>query len=187
MTAADLVSTLANELRQATEHFIFQAEYQKDKKVSIYEGYVPSANFTNETFLPMITVEFRGLDDTDEGATLTAGLMLAVYGGENAKYDDGRERKGEFFKDYGDGWRDLINLAETVRQYLWTRPDRYLADKYKLVNLVFVPQPDPPEPFFYGDMVLTFYTAQPYTPINYPAEFEESRVPVQPRFRRLNR
>ena len=38
MTTADLISTLAAELRQATACFRFQAEYQQDKKISFYEG-----------------------------------------------------------------------------------------------------------------------------------------------------
>ena len=176
MTTADLISTLAAELRQATAHFRFQAEYQQDKKISVYEGYVPAENFENETFLPMIVVEMRGSEDTEDGAVVAIGLQIAVYGGENAKYDGGRERKGKFFKDYGNGWRDLLNLAETVRQYMWTRPDRYIGEKYKLMSITFAPQQDQPTPFFYGDMVCSFLSAQPYTPLDYPAEFEESHA-----------
>lgn len=184
MTPADLISTLATELRIATAGFTLQAEYQQDKKISVYEGYIPSANLENETFLPLITVEMRGSEDTEDGAAVNIGFMIAVYGGENAKYDGGRVRQGKYFKDYGDGWRDLLNIAETVRQYLWTRPDRYIGGKYKLVNLLFVPQSDNPEPFFYGDMVATFYTVQPYTPMDYPAEFEESRAVFREQWRK---
>lgn len=180
MTPSSLIRTLAEELREATKNFTLQAEYQRDKKVSVYEGYIPQGNFNNETYLPMIVVELRGVEDTDEGSFATVGIMFAVYGGENAKYDGGRDLPNKRFKDYGDGWRDLNNLAETVRQYLMGLPSRLLAHKFPLVlPLTYSPQPDQPEPFFYGDMVAIFEVGQPIMHLEYPAEFEESKVPYK--------
>lgn len=182
MTPAILIQTLANELRTATQNFVFQAEYQADKKVSVYEGYFPAEEFHTQTFLPMIVVELRGVEDTDEGSTATVGLMFAVYGGENAKYGGGRELPNSMFKDYGDGWRDLLNLAECVRQHLLGLPSRTLANQFQLVlPMVFSPQPEQPVPFFYGDMVLNFTIGQPLFRLDYPAEFEEEHVKYQPR------
>lgn len=176
MTPTSLISALAEEVRQATKDFIFQAEYQSDKKVTVYEGYMPEDNFNNETFLPMVVVELRGVEDTDDGSFATVGLMLAVYGGENAKYSGGRDL-GNGFRDYGDGWRDLNNLAEVIRQHLLGMPSRLLAHKFPLVMpVIYAPQQNQPTPFFYGDMVLTFEVGQPVFHIDYPAEFEESKV-----------
>ena len=177
MTPADLITALAAELRLATENFVMQAEYQQDKKVSVYEGFMPAASFETQTFLPMIGVELRGVEDNDEGSFATVGLMFAVYGGEDAKYGGGRELPNSKFKDYGDGWRDLLNLAECVRQHLLGLPSRLLANKFFLtLPVVFSPQPDQPVPFFYGDMVLNFTIGQPIMHLVYPEEFEESHV-----------
>ena len=175
MTPLELVQELAGALREATANFIFQAEYQADKKVTIYEGGLPQENFQNETFLPFIVVELRGVEDTVEGSFATIGLMFAVYGGENAKYGGGRPLRSGF-RDYGDGWKDLCNLVETVRQYLLKMPNRILAKKFQLVlPLIYVPQTDQPIPFFYGDMVATFEVGQPVLHMTYNQEFEESR------------
>ena len=185
MTPSILIKELAEGIRQATENFVLQAEDQRDKKVSVYEGYMPAENFQNETFLPMIVVELRGVEDTDDGSFATVGLMFAVYGGENAKYGGGRELPKSKFKDYGDGWRDLNNLVETVRQYLLGLPSRILANKFPIVlPTAYVPQQEQPVPFYYGDMVITFEIGQPVFHMTYPAEFEESK---QIPFRRAKR
>lgn len=177
MTPAELIRELAEGLRTATSKFILQAEYQRDKKVSVYEGYIPLENFQNETFLPMVVVELRGVEDREDGSFATVGIMLAVYGGENAKYGGGRELPNRQFKDYGDGWRDLNNLAETIRQYLLGLPSRILAEKFPLVlPLTYSPQPDQPIPFFYGDMVVQFEVGQPIFHLKYDESFEESKV-----------
>ena len=166
MTPLELVQELAETLRKATANFIFQAEYQADKKVTVYEGYMPQENFQNETFLPFIAVELRGVEDTDDGSFATIGMMFAVYGGENAKYGGGRQLKNGF-KDYGDGWKDLCNLVETVRQCLLKLPNRILAEKFPLVlPLIYVPQADQPVPFYYCDMVATFEIGQPLLNFN---------------------
>ena len=182
MTPTNLIQALSDELRKATSHFIFQAEYQADKKVTVYDGFLPVESFSNQTFLPMIVVELRGVEDTDEGSSATVGLMFAVYGGENAKYGGGRELPNGKFKDYGDGWRDLLNLAECVRQHLLGLPSRTLANQFQLIlPMVFSPQPEQPFPFFYGDMVLNFTVGQPLMRLDYPAEFEEEHVKYQPK------
>lgn len=177
MTPAMLIKTLSEGLRKATANFVLQAEYQRDKKISVYEGYMPEENFHNETFLPMIVVELRGVVDTDEGSFATVGLAFAVYGGENAKYGGGRERPNNRFNDYGDGWRDLMNLVETVRQYLLGLPNRRLGEQFPIVlPIEYAPQESQPIPFYYGDMVITFEIGQPIFHIEYNAEFEESKV-----------
>lgn len=182
MTPSNLITSLAAELRQATANFTLQAEYQADKKVSVYEGYIPADSFENETFLPMIVVELRGVEDTNEGSTATVGLMFAVYGGENARYGGGRERPNTQFLDYGDGWRDLLNLAECVRQHLLKLPSRILDNQFQLnLPAYFVPEQSQPAPFFYGDMILTFTIGQPIFHLNYPNEFEEEFVEYKPR------
>ena len=161
MTPTILIHELAEEIRKSTANFIFQAEYQEDKKVSVYEGFFPEENFQNETYLPFIVVELRGVTDTDEGSFADIGLMFAVYGGENAKYGGGRQLESGF-KDYGDGWLDLHNLAETVRQDILKLPSRILANKFPVVMPIeYRPQPNQPYPFFYGDMIITFEIGQP--------------------------
>ena len=175
MIPSTLIKTLARELRKATANFTLQAEYQSDKKVSVYEGYIPTEKFETQTFLPMIVVELRGVTDDTDLSTATIGLVFAVYGGEDAKYGGGRDLQNGF-KDYGDGWWDLINLAECVRQYLMRLPDGFLGDFRLILPMTFVPQADQPAPFFYGEMLLQFEVANTTFPINYPAEFEESKV-----------
>ena len=177
MTPSELLHELTLGIKIATSNFTFQAEYQRDKKVSVYEGYIPKEMFETQTFLPMIGIELRGVEDTDDGSIAMVGIMFAVYGGENAKYGDGRELPNSRFKDYGDGIRDLHNLAETVRQYLLGLPSRILAEKFPLIlPLVYSPQPDQPIPFFFGDMIAQFELGQPIFHLVYNQELEESKV-----------
>ena len=176
MTPSSLVHELAEGLKVALANFELQAEYQRDKKVSVYESYVPLENFNNETFLPMISVELRGVEDTSEGSFATVGMIIGIYGGENAKYGSGRNLLNGF-KDFGDGYRDLNNIAETIRQYLLGLPSRILAGKFPLVlPLTYAPQPDQPLPFFYGELVAQFEIGQPIFHLNYDQSFEESKV-----------
>lgn len=177
MTPLSLIHELAEGIKGAVKSFKLQAEYQHDKKVSVYEGYIPKEMFETQTYLPFIAVELRGVEDTDDGSFATVGIMFAVYGGENAKYGGGRDLPNSQFKDYGDGWRDLNNLAETVRQYLLGMESRILAEKFPLVlPVTYSPQPDQPIPFYYGDMVTQFEVGQPIFRLKYDKTFEESKV-----------
>lgn len=176
MTPLRLIETLAKEIRRETSNFTLQAEYQPDKKVAVYEGYIPVENFNNETYFPFIVVEVAGVEDGEDYSVATIRIILAVYGGENAKYGGGRELKSGF-KDYGDGWRDLMNLAEVLRQYFMRLPDGFVDKTFRLIKPVaFVPRPDQPIPFYYGEMVAQFEVGHPPFPLDYPAEFEESHV-----------
>ena len=156
-----LIDELTKYLRESVKDFKMQAESQKDKKISVYAGYLPEENYRADTFLPFIVVELRNVVDTDEGSFAEIGLCLAVYGGETLKDGSARELTSGF-KNYGDGWRDLHNLAEKIRQSLLNLPSRILAEQFSLqLPIIYRPQEVQPHPFFYGDMLMTFEIGQP--------------------------
>lgn len=143
MTPLELVEDLSEKIREAVKKFEFIAEYQHNKHVSVYEQYLPLAAFEDDSFYPAVTVQLYDVssDGIDDIATVV--LTCGVFGGD-----------GE------DGWRDLFNLAELVRQEILTTP--VLAEKFPVVMPVeFVPNEGQPQPFFFADINVRYRISTP--------------------------
>ena len=99
MTPFRLIETVSTLLENSVENWELPAE-PSDKKVSIYRQFVPAAEFADDSFYPLICVEFVGLDDDVEFAVAQVLITVATYDGDSA------------------GWQDHLNLAQNVRQTL---------------------------------------------------------------------
>ena len=161
MTPAVLVAKLAKEIREITKNYDFVAEYQPNKSVSVYEQYLPLEKFEQDTYYPLVLVALQRVvsNRKEQISTAEIGLTIGVYGGEENPNGEPRELQTGWL-EYGDGWRDLLNLAEHIRQHLLKNP--IIAEQFYLVDEIeFVPIDPQPVPFFIGGMVLTYEVATP--------------------------
>ena len=101
MTPNRLVKALAEELRAALKNYRLIAESEPEKRVSVYEHNLPAGDFETDSLYPFACVEFLNLEDTDEKALASVLITVGVYTGARA-----------------DKQTDLLNLSETIRQYL---------------------------------------------------------------------
>lgn len=161
-------------MRTATKNFTFVAEYQPEKKVSVYEQYLSPDDYQNDTFYPLVTVELQSVTDTETDSIAVVGLTIGVFGGENSPAGDGREIEEGKFADYGDGWRDLLNLSECIRQHLLTH--RLIGDQFRLVLPVrfeTLAADLQPLPFFIAGMTLQYHIAQPQETLPIPDDIQQ--------------
>ena len=152
MTLTGLITGLAEDLREATANFIFPAQYQEPKKVSVYAQTIPTADFENQSFYPLICVELLGVEDAAESAAAAVLLTLGTYSGE------------------GDAWQDHLNLLEQVRRYLLQHRiiRRGYVLKYPLEIGLVEPRSDN---FTFSNIFATYEIQQPVTGL--PAEWEK--------------
>ena len=144
MTPRKLIKALAKELRQELKDFKLSAEYQADRKVRVYEQIMPLAEADNDTFFPNVLIYLVQVDEDGTDSLATVNFSIAVYGGEDEQ-----------------GWQDLFNIAERVRQFVLTHP---VVDKFPLeMPATFAPRPpsEQPEPFFYFDCIARYRIATP--------------------------
>lgn len=145
MTPRNLIKALAKGLREVLKDFKLSAEYQADRKVRIYEQIMPIAEAANDTLIPSVLIYLMQVYEDGTDSTATVNFNVAVYGGENEE-----------------GWQDLFNIAERVRQFVLTHP--IIDDKFCLeLPATFAPRPpsEQPEPFFYFDCIVQYRIATP--------------------------
>lgn len=96
MTPYKLLANLREGLTEhLTKFYKLPAQYQDNKKVSIFIQDTPNAD--DETIYPMVLIELLGVEDTVEEST--ASILITI---------------GTF----GDDCKDFFNLCEKVREYL---------------------------------------------------------------------
>lgn len=143
MTPINLISDLARELRGVVKSYNLIAELQNKKPVTVYEEILPTANFEDDTFFPLMVVNLQSVEDGGEGSFAIVEITFGVFGG---------------YKE--DGWRDLLNIMEHTRQYLLTH--KLIGGKFYLQLPSATEFPDfQPEPFFEGRMTLKYTIGQP--------------------------
>ena len=101
MTPLRLVRALAEELRSALKGYRLMAAGQENKRVSVYENNLPVADYEVDNYYPFVTVEFLNLEDTAEGSSAAVLMTVGCYCGRRA-----------------DEMTDLLNISETIREYL---------------------------------------------------------------------
>ena len=151
MTATDLVTALADSLRQATANVKLPLEHQSSEdvelvRVNVYEGFLPRDAFNEDSHWPFILVEWFSTEDELVGAGAksisTIGLSMGVNAPESWS------------------WKDALHLVEFVRHHLLT--NRLIGKKFRLVGDVnWEVSPEQPLPFFYTYATLTYATFQP--------------------------
>lgn len=149
MTPVMLLKSLAAELREATKQFKFVAQYQEPKKVSIYVQAIPTAEFENSSFYPLICVELLNIEDTNEDSTVSVLLTFGTYSGETL-----------------DGWLDHLNLVSEVRQYLLQ--NRLIGDQFLLSLPAYFGIVEPrSDNFIFSNYFLQYQIEQPTMGIPY--------------------
>ena len=151
MTATDLVTALADSLRQATANVKLPLEHQSSEdvelvRVNVYEGFLPRDAFNEDSHWPFILVEWFSTEDELVGAGAksisTIGLSMGVNAPESWS------------------WKDALHLVEFVRHHLLT--NRLIGKKFRLVGDVnWEVSPEQPLPFFIVYGVLQYSTFQP--------------------------
>lgn len=138
MTPYVLLHALAEELREATKQFKFIAQAQPDKKISIYEQAIPTEDFEEDTFYPLICVELLNIEDAVEMSTAAFLLTIGCYAGERDS-----------------GWLDLLNLMEEVREYLLGR--RIIGKHFLLQEPLYSSIVEPvSDSFIFANLFVTF-------------------------------
>ena len=150
MTPINLIKALARELREVLKGVKYEADYQASKEIRVYEQIMPRTQANDDTFFPNVVIHLVRVDEDGEDSIATVNLSIAVYGGEDEQ-----------------GWQDLFNIAEKVRQFVLTHPT--IGGKFPLKEgLYFAPVPpaEQPEPFFYFDCIARYRIATPRVSID---------------------
>ena len=145
MTPRILIKTLAKSLREELKDFKLLAEYQPDRKIRVYEQIMPLSHQDDDTFYPNVVVYLSRIDEDGTDSIATVNFSTAVYGGEDSE-----------------GWQDLFNIAERIRQFVLTHPT--VDEKFELEMPIYfapVPPAEQPEPFFYFDCFVRYRIATP--------------------------
>ena len=160
MIAAQLVTSLAEEIRAVTANLKLPVEYQNEdertaettwRRVNVYEQYIPADLFQTENYFPCVVVEWLETHDTLRGdeikSVATVGLSFGVFAKE------------------ADGWKDCFHLMELVRQRVLSV--RTLARRFRLIGdeVTWQIGQNQPAPFFFGYSELAyeiFQTQEPF-------------------------
>lgn len=144
MTAADLVFEMAAAVKNVVKDYKLQAENQEDKKVSVYTFDLPRGDYETDSFLPYVIITPKLIDLAERDSIVTISMLIATYSGEP-----------------GNDWRDLLSIAERIRQFILTTP--IFAQKF-LWNQTFHFEPvapDQPTPFILGYIECDYRIATP--------------------------
>lgn len=98
MTPLKLIEHLAENLRDASAHFKFPAQYEGLNHVQTFVQTVPADKI--EASYPLICVELLA---TTDGADISTALVLLSIG---------------TYAETSNAWQDNLNLAEQVREWI---------------------------------------------------------------------
>lgn len=140
MTHANLIESIAAELRDATKEIRFTTEYAEHPTtenytpINIFSQYIPADLFDSTTYFPCIIVEWLETEDdikgSDVGTTVRVGLSIGVFAKES------------------DGWKDAFHLMEVCKERLLRK--RTIAERFRLVDKVnWETAQNQPTPFFF--------------------------------------
>ena len=151
MTETEFVTTLADEIRRAVDGIKFPLEYHKTSEIvrvpiNVYEGNLPKDAFNDDSYYPLILVEWLATNDELDGSTakttMTAALNFGIFAPES------------------DGWKNAYHLMQTVRHHLLTH--RLIGNKFRLTDSAsWEIAPDQPTPFVYTYATLIYQALQP--------------------------
>ena len=150
MTPTNLIKALARELREVLKGVKYEAEYQASKEIRVYEQIMPRTQANDDTFFPNVLIYLVQVDEDGTDSLATVNFSIAVDGGEDEQ-----------------GWQDLFNIAERVRQFVLTHP---VVGKFPLeMPATFAPRPpsEQPEPFFYFDCIARYRIATPRVSLDF--------------------
>ena len=144
MTGVGLVLALSAYVRDVVKDYRLESDGGGEKHVTVYEQLIPEEVFAHddaEEYHPLIGVSLRTMED-EERAELTVDLTLGTYSEDR------------------DGWRDLLNMMDTVRLGLLKK--QLLKGRYRMLPpLTAEILERQPVPFFYGFMTARYMVYQP--------------------------
>lgn len=160
MTATDLVEAVANEIRDAVSNLKLPLEHHGGDgsnhdeaqkflvPVNVYEQFLPREAFNNDSYYPLVLVEWLGTNDelngTGANSTSNIGLSMGVFAAENW------------------GWKDALHLTEVIRYRILTH--RTVGKKFRLTDDAgWEVAQEQPLPFFYTYATLSYQMFQPAT------------------------
>lgn len=156
-TLVGLIKSLAAEIRDASKSYTFSSELERDKEITVYAQEIPDTILDDErddeekgSYYPLILVALQSVGDDLETAEPAAsvalvGLTIGTYGED------------------GQSWIDLMNLSETIRRHLLSKP--IIANGFRLVSNVemnFIERQ--PHPYHFGYMSLKYVVPQSTPP-----------------------
>jgi len=149
MTPLILVETLADNLRKLLQDKTAMTEYQGEKAIQVFEHDIPRGDFENNAFYPCVIVTLKNVEDEGDNSFATVALTVGAYS-----------------DDTGNDWRDMLNIAEKIRQFLLTNP--ILSKRFRLeLPIAFEPiTTEQPEPFVFGIIAARYLVATPRLNIN---------------------
>lgn len=147
MTPLILIETLVKNLRDVLKNQILAAEYQPAQQVQIFAHDLPRGDFENNTFYPCVIVTLKSVEDEGENSIATVTLTIGAYS-----------------NDLGNDWRDMLNIAEKIRQFILTHP--IIGNFFYLVEPVaFEPVTaetvKDADPFVFGIIAVRYKVAMP--------------------------
>ena len=152
-----LMQALTTEIEQAASIYKFSSELEPDKKVTIYTQEIPDTILDDEkddeekgSYYPLILAALQSVGDDLETAepapsVAVVGLTIGTYGEDK------------------NAWIDLMNLTETIRAHLLTKP--IIAKSFRLVTnieLNFIERQPHPYHFAYITLKYTVLQSVPH-------------------------
>lgn len=157
MTPANLILALAKEIETAVKDYKLKAENQGDRKITVYAQHIKDEDFEDGAYYPLVIVSLQKAKDHldnsgPEASMATVGLTFGVFAEDK------------------NGWMDLLNIMEHVRQRILT--NRTIEQTYRLTDVVeWETIEAQPYPFWFGYGTLKYTIAQPQE--GFPLEFQE--------------
>ena len=118
------------------------------------QGYNPTDIESN---FPCVIVKLADVIDKEEGTLDQARINVNILVGI---YDENKDNQG---------YRDVWNIIEAIRQDLLTMPARVLAERYRLEMPMksYVFDDEPTWPIYYGVIETVWETGRPLMPNNF--------------------
>ena len=194
MTELNLLDALVSKLNETFKNYELIAKHGVMQTVKVFAQYLPQPSsaivkpkedteaiepqgytYTDaESVFPCVIVKLVEATDREEG-TLTqtrvnVNILVGVYDAitaENERKQDAGEDTDLQVSDC-QGYRDVLNIIEVIRQELLTLPSRVLDKRYRLempmTNYLFEEQS---WPIYFGQIETVWETGRPLMPKNF--------------------
>ena len=173
MTALNLLDALVSRLKELFAGYELQAKSGLLQTVKVFAQYLPQPSSPEvnddetdsitepqgytpddiENNFPCVIVKVDEMTDKEEGTLDATRINVRILAGI---YDESPDCQG---------YRDVMNIIEVVRQDLLTMPARVLAKRYRLeMPLKSYVFEDQPWPIYFGQIESTWETGRPLMP-----------------------
>lgn len=176
MIELNLLDSLAEHLRELFKNYELPAKNGLLQTVKVFTQYLPQPSaitlkakadtdsivpqgYTSsdiESNFPCVIVKVDESTDSEEGTLTQTRIRMRLLVGT---YDESPDCQG---------YRDVLNIIETIRQSLETMPERVLDGRYRMeMPLTHALFDDQPWPIFFGQIYTEWETGRPLMPRNF--------------------